>query len=374
MSRAARRSALTLAGVAGMIVTGLLSPSVAGAAERCVPSPDGVTTDCTYLDTGTEQEFVVPEGVTSVRVTLHGGEPVAGEPAGGTSSLIVVPGSTLLIDLGDVDELPSPTAAGAGTDAPTAAPVTAPWWYVASDDGAAALIQTRRAADPGRSPAAATPVDDDARGRLVLTYSPASEAEEPVALPAESVPDLPLDGGPSASPEVPAPAAGTAAAQSPAPAEPPAPGEPPAPAEASVPAPETLQPEQSPEPAPATTAAPPAVPAPDGASPTDVPSAAPHPSDPAPRTDPAPTTGPAPTASPAPMTNSAPTPSDQPAATEPSAEDAPIAVELETASSVVPGGLFDADGVGVLAAALVGVVTLGVCVTVTVGAGRRRGD
>jgi hypothetical protein len=62
-------------------------------------------------------------------------------------------------------------------------------------------------------------------------------------------------------------------------------------------------------------------------------------------------------------------------AVEPSAAAQPagerLTVDLQTASSTATADLLDADGVGILAASLVGVVVLGVGVTVTVGVRRR---
>ena len=53
------------------------------------------------------------------------------------------------------------------------------------------------------------------------------------------------------------------------------------------------------------------------------------------------------------------------------AAEAPVALDLQAASSTLPDDLLDTNGVGMLAAALAGVVTVGVVVLLAGGARRR---
>ena len=473
VSRAALRSTLVITGVTGILGAGLLQAAVAGATEPWQSSADGTTTTYRSVDTGTELPFLVPAGVTSLDVTVLGGEQGAQDAAPATQQLVVPPGSTLVFDLGHDDELtrPVPAAPGDSGEPPLtgreAPEETAPApWYIVSGTGAAASIRVADRAEPVAEDGAAAPAEDlrgqtpeepvevpavlagqdggataqdepeDAPVSVVVSFTvptpgvvpvelqaagwlaPAGEpADEPV-LPAE-VADLAEDPVP-VEPSVPS--------GSPAPADDRAPmgtavdGTTPDPAEAPVDAPAAVEvPVATEAPAAGEAPAPEDVPAPvqtpvlteapavgEAPAPVETPeaSAAPAPAEgPAPAEDPAPAEAPTPAPAPAPApaeapggvalpqstapaTSSSPEPTSAPrgdvptpaaspsaGAVDPSAAPQPaderLAVDLQTASSVATADLLDADGVGILAASLVGVVVLGVGVTVTVGVRRR---
>jgi hypothetical protein len=109
VTRPVFRSPLGLTGITGLVSAGLVlgwaAPAVAD--EVCVPTHDSSAVTCTYLASGTEHLFVVPDGVTSLAVTAVGGTggravdgPAAGQPAAVTGTLAVSPGSTLFLAVG----------------------------------------------------------------------------------------------------------------------------------------------------------------------------------------------------------------------------------------------------------------------------------
>jgi hypothetical protein len=113
---AAGRSTLAVASAGVLATLGAIVPAAAPAAAVSPPSlPDGCTqasiggtVTCTYTDTGAEQTFSVPTGVTSVdlsAVGAHGGAtPFSnGAGPGGTASITaygVTPGNTLYVEVG----------------------------------------------------------------------------------------------------------------------------------------------------------------------------------------------------------------------------------------------------------------------------------
>jgi hypothetical protein len=405
LSRAALRSTLALTGVGGLFATALLNAAVAGAAEACVTGEDGATTVCTLVDTGAEQAFVVPEGVRALEVTIPGGE----QPA--PAQLAIAPGSTLLVDLGGAGEFrlpPEPAEEGAAEDVPV------PQWVIDSDTGVSALLRVApEVEDPAPVGEAAEILADDAAvlpsDGVVAAGSVEDEAADPVELPPASIvirysvpqpaatpaPTAPAQAPVDDSSEVPAvevqavevPAVEAAPAEM-TPAEP-------TPVEAS-PA-EASRAEPTPvEATPAETTPAEVVPAP-AEAPVEVPLVEPTPTEPTPTE---PTAGPAeapvevapvevapapvepveapvttapvvrgtaePTDVPTPTSNPA-----RPAETPAPAAEAPVALDLQAASSTLPDDLLDTNGVGMLAAALAGVVTVGVVVLLAGGARRR---
>ncbi|MBB3086122.1 hypothetical protein [Geodermatophilus sabuli] len=193
MSRAALRSTLTLAAVGGLVTTGLLNAAVAGATGPCALSADATTMTCTHADAGGELLFHVPEGVTDVDVAVLAGE----APGADVGRVPVPPGSTLVIDLGTVEEL---TAA---TDRETSAT------HVVSGDGVAARVRVLQGEEPTASegagiavPAdvpAGTPAEAARRDADASTVSgsPALAADVPVGTPDE---DVDHDGGVAETP------------------------------------------------------------------------------------------------------------------------------------------------------------------------------
>jgi hypothetical protein len=211
---------------------------------------------------------------------------------------------------------------------------------------------------------AETPVDASTEVEIpVVAGAPAaSEASAPEDAPAPvEVPVLieaPAAGEAPALVESPAPVGAPEASETPTPTPTPAP----APAEATTPASAPADTTIAAEPAaPVVTEAPATAEAPENV-------VLPLPTAPATSSSPAPTS---------PPRRDVPTPVASPSAVavEPSAAPQPagqrVAVDLQTASSTATADLLDADGVGILAASLVGVVVLGVGVTVTVGVRRR---
>ena len=72
MTRAALRSVLGLAGITGLVGSGLVLGSVTPALADALPEPcaraaDFATVTCTWSSTGAQQAFVVPQGVTKRR-------------------------------------------------------------------------------------------------------------------------------------------------------------------------------------------------------------------------------------------------------------------------------------------------------------------
>ena len=66
--------------IANGVVDSVVMSSAVVASPGCAQS--GSTTTCTYLFTGTDQTFVVPQGVASLQVVLIGGHGGSAEPGG----------------------------------------------------------------------------------------------------------------------------------------------------------------------------------------------------------------------------------------------------------------------------------------------------
>ena len=95
--------------IANGVVDSVVMSSAVVASPGCAQS--GSTTTCTYLFTGTDQTFVVPQGVTSLQVVLIGGHGGSAEPGGphtgpgGSGAVVagtlpVAGGTTLYVDVG----------------------------------------------------------------------------------------------------------------------------------------------------------------------------------------------------------------------------------------------------------------------------------
>jgi hypothetical protein len=109
VTRPVFRSTLSLTGITGLVGAGLIvgwtAPAVAD--EACLSTTDSPVVTCTYLASGTEHVFIVPDGVTSMAVTAVGGTggraadgPAAGQPAAVAGTLTVSPGGTLFLAVG----------------------------------------------------------------------------------------------------------------------------------------------------------------------------------------------------------------------------------------------------------------------------------
>ncbi|MGY1821240.1 hypothetical protein [Geodermatophilus sp. SYSU D00079] len=396
MSRAALRSTLALAAVGGLSTLGLMDAAVAGAAGICASSADGTTVSCAHDDTGGELLFHVPDGVTGLDVAVPGGE----APDAAPTRLDVSPGSTLVIDLGTVEEL-------------TALAATDPAARLVPGDGGAALLRVLDLDVDATGTAAGTPTEGP--GRAVVVADGLGEGPEPMSIVltfAAPATGVVLDGLLEPAPTVPSPESGAAAEAQPSEAAPAedtaapaedtaAPAEDAAPAADATPTPsETPAADDVPEPAGTTaTEEDPAPEAPlleaavGGSGPTETAAApeTPTAAEPSASVDaPAPVETPAPTATAAPTETpvaastpvpqrttaraSAPIQAATPTGAVAPGEDrysAVPAADLQTASSMAPSALLNADGVGVLAGSVAGLVTVGLAVTVAVGARRR---
>jgi hypothetical protein len=137
VSRHPLRATLVRSGAAGLLGTGLVlgaataaaaAPAATGLPEACSPSPDGTSATCTYAFTGSEETFVVPDGVTGVDVVAIGGRGGKGlndselnQAGKATGTLAVTPGDTLYLAVGG-DGGDSEVAAEPGSSVPGGAP------------------------------------------------------------------------------------------------------------------------------------------------------------------------------------------------------------------------------------------------------------
>lgn len=384
MSRAALRSSAALAGVAGLMTTGLLNAAAAGATEPCVVSAEAASVTCTYTDTGEDLRFLVPEGVQTLDITVRSGQPEGQAPDADASTVIVTPGSTLVIDLGDAAELRSPLLdPDDAPAAPDGESLLAPWWYLAPGNGAAALIRVTDSPDPtegdvaSEEEASIPPPADDAPVEASLDGAPVVEEAAisivltfPVPVPAEGEePTAALDEWPRATEpadqRTETPAAETPAAENatPAASETSAPA---APATSAPAAPETSASAAPEAPAPVDTWAAAeevaAIEAPPATEPL------------APMATEPPAAVAADTPTPVAVPWSARVPAAAPATSAPlqqPAQEVLAAGDLQIASSVTPSSLLDADGAPVFVAALGGVFTLAIGVILIAGMRRR---